>query len=845
MSTGESVTPAADNTKVIVVDLEKEMKKSYLDYSMAVIVGRALPDVRDGLKPVHRRILYTMFERGLTASKAFRKCADTVGSVLGSYHPHGDAAVYDAMVRLAQDFSLRYPLVQGQGNFGSIDGDPPAAYRYTESKMSRISEYMLQDIEKETVDFVPNYDDRLQEPSVLPSRFPNLLVNGSTGIAVGMATNIPPHNMREVIEGMNFLIDNPDASVAELMDHIKGPDFPTGGIIMGYSGIRAAYATGRGKITLRGRAEIVEGKNGRNQIIITEIPYMVNKSRLVSSIADLVKEKRVDGISSLKDQSNMQGIHIVVELKKDAIPQVILNQLYSYTQLQETVGVIMLAMSGGEPKVLSLKEMLQQYIDFQKSVITRRTQFDLKKARERAHILEGLKIALDFIDEVIAILRESKSIPEGKERLMERFGFDDVQASAIVAMRLGQLTGLERSKIEEELAALMVQIGELEAILADEDKLLSIIKDEANEIKEKYGDDRRTEIAAVSGEVDIEDLIPQEECVLTLTHYGYIKRQPVSTYKTQRRGGRGLSGMTRREEDFAEELFVCSSHDYVLFMTNRGRLYRQKCYQVPEGSRGSRGINIVNLLPLEENEKVTSMIKVTEFTDDQYLIMVTRQGVIKRTALSAFYTNRKGGLICITLDEGDELAWCRLTGGQNQLIVATQMGKAIRFDENDVRPLGRSARGVKAIALEEGDQVIGMARVREGATLVTVTEKGLGRRTDLSEYRLQARGGKGITNYKQVEQNGQVCNIKVVDEEDDLILIASNGVIIRISVADISVQSRYAQGVRVMRVPEGERVVTMARTAREEEENGEWEGDQEEPSDDTPAPETPAEEPEE
>ena len=503
----------------------------------------------------------------------------------------------------------------------------------------------------------------------------------------------------------------------------------------------------------------------------------------------------------------------------------------------------MLAMSGGEPKVLSLKEMLQQYIDFQKSVITRRTQFDLKKARERAHILEGLKIALDFIDEVIAILRESKSIPEGKERLMERFGFDDVQASAIVAMRLGQLTGLERSKIEEELAALMVQIGELEAILADEDKLLSIIKDEANEIKEKYGDDRRTEIAAVSGEVDIEDLIPQEECVLTLTHYGYIKRQPVSTYKTQRRGGRGLSGMTRREEDFAEELFVCSSHDYVLFMTNRGRLYRQKCYQVPEGSRGSRGINIVNLLPLEENEKVTSMIKVTEFTDDQYLIMVTRQGVIKRTALSAFYTNRKGGLICITLDEGDELAWCRLTGGQNQLIVATQMGKAIRFDENDVRPLGRSARGVKAIALEEGDQVIGMARVREGATLVTVTEKGLGRRTDLSEYRLQARGGKGITNYKQVEQNGQVCNIKVVDEEDDLILIASNGVIIRISVADISVQSRYAQGVRVMRVPEGERVVTMARTAREEEENGEWEGDQEEPSADTPALETPAEEP--
>ncbi|MBC3516607.1 DNA gyrase subunit A [Neobittarella massiliensis] len=808
-----------DKTKVIVVDIEKEMKKSYLDYSMAVIVGRALPDVRDGLKPVHRRILYTMFERGLTASKGFRKCADTVGAVLGSYHPHGDAAVYDALVRLAQDFSLRYPLVNGQGNFGSIDGDPPAAYRYTEAKMAKMAEFMLTDIEKETVDFKPNYDDRLQEPEVLPSRFPNLLVNGSTGIAVGMATNIPPHNMREVIDGMDFLIDHPDASVAELMDYIKGPDFPTGGIIMGYSGIRAAYATGRGKITLRGRAEIVEGKNGRSQIIITEIPYMVNKSRLVESIANLVKEKRVEGISGLRDQSNMAGIKIVVELKKDAIPQVILNQLYSYTQLQDTVGVIMLAMCKGEPKVLTLKEMLENYIEFQKDVVTRRTKYDLRKAQERAHILEALHTALDYIDEVIDILRSSKSIAEGKERLMERFGFDDVQASAIVAMRLGQLTGLEREKIEEELAGLMTLIGELEAILGDESLLMQKIKDEANAIREKYGDDRRTEIAAVSGEVDIEDLIPVEQCVLTLTRFGYIKRQPVSTYKAQKRGGRGIAGMTRRDEDFVDELFICSSHDYVLFMTNKGRMYRQKCYQIPEGSRTSKGINIVNLLPLEEGEKVNSMIRVSEFKDDEYLVMVTKHGIVKRTPLSEYQTRRRGGIICISLEDGDELAWVRQTNGHHQLIVATKKGRALRFDENDARPLGRTAHGVKAITLQDGDEVVGMARVREGATLATVTEHGLGRRTDLDQYRLQNRGGKGITNYKVSGQGGDVCGIKVVDEDDDLIIISSNGVIIRMNVSDISIQSRYAQGVRVMRVAEDEKVVTVARAEREEEED--------------------------
>lgn len=806
-----------EGSNVILMDIEKEMRKSFMEYSMSVIVSRALPDVRDGLKPVHRRILYTMFENGLYPEKAYRKSADTVGSVLGRYHPHGDASVYDALVRLAQDFSLRYPLIDGHGNFGSIDGDPPAAYRYTEAKMSKISMRMLSDIDKETVDFVSNYDDRLKEPEVLPCRFPNLLVNGSTGIAVGMATNIPPHNLKEVVDGACCLIDNPDATLEELMDHIKGPDFPTGGIIMGRAGMRAAYATGKGKIILRGRAEIEEAKNGRECIVITELPYMVNKARLIESIADMVKEKRIEGISDIMDHSDRDGMRVVIDLKRDANAQIVLNTLYKHTQLQETVGVNMLALENGKvPKVMPLKEMLEQYIKFQFDVITRRTQFDLRKAKERAHILEGLKIALDFIDEVIAILRASKSIPEGREALMNRFGLTEIQANAIVQMRLGQLTGLEREKIEEELAGLMAKIAELEGILADDSKIYAIVKSEMREICDKYKDERRTSIEAVSGEMDIEDLIPVEECVLTLTHYGYIKRQPMDVYKTQHRGGRGISGMTRREEDFVEELFICSTHDYVMFFTNKGRVYKLKGYEIPECSRTSRGVNIVNLLPLESDEKVNSMIRINEFNDDQYFCMVTRNGIIKRTELSAYKNVRKGGLIAITLDEGDELAWVRLTDGTNDLVVATKNGMAIRFNETDARPIGRTARGVRAIALDEDDLVVGMARVREGATLLTVTEKGLGRRSSLDEYRVQSRGGKGLINYKVSEEKGLVAGIKSVDENDDVILITDEGVIIRIPVAQINIQSRYAGGVRVMRVSDSGRIVTLARAKNED-----------------------------
>lgn len=806
-----------DYSKVIQRDIEKEMKKSFLDYSMSVIVSRALPDVRDGLKPVHRRILYTLYENGITPEKPYRKCADTVGSVLGRYHPHGDASVYDALVRLAQDFSLRYPLVDGHGNFGSVDGDPAAAYRYTEAKMSKISLDMLTDIEKDTVDFMPNYDDRLKEPVVLPSRFPNILVNGSTGIAVGMATNIPPHNMTEVINAIDLLIDNPDATLDEIMEHIKGPDFPTGGIIMGRSGIRAAYATGRGKIILRARAEIQEMKNGRFRIAVTEIPYMVNKSRLLESIANLVKEKRIEGISDLRDESDRDGMHIVIELKRDANPQIVLNQLYSFTQLQDTVGVIMLALNDGQPKVMNLKEILEHYIDFQADIIRRRTEFDLRKAKEREHILEGLKIALDFIDEVIKILRNAKSIPEGKAELMERFGLDDLQATAIVQMRLGQLTGLERTKIEEELAALLEKIADFEDILANYSRVLEIIKSEIEQIKKKFGDDRRTEIAAVSGEVDIEDLIPVEECVVTLTHYGYIKRQPIDVYKSQKRGGRGVSGMKQRDEDFAEELFICSSHDNILFLTNKGRMYKLKCYEIPEGSKASRGTNIINLLSLEAEEKVTSMIQGGEFEEDKYLVMVTRRGTIKRTQLSAYKNIRKSGLIAITLQEGDELAWVRVTTGSSELIIATRMGMAIRIEEKEIRPLSRSAMGVRAIKLRDGDEVVGMARLREGATVMTVTDRGQGRRSDISDYRVQGRGGYGSINYRVNDVKGYVCGIKVVDETDDIILISNDGVIIRMHVSDINVMSRYASGVRVMRLSEDARVVTFARAEREEE----------------------------
>ena len=689
--------------KIINVDIEREMKKSFLDYSMSVIVSRALPDVRDGLKPVHRRILYTMFENNLYPDRAYRKCADTVGSVLGRYHPHGDASVYDALVRLAQDFSMRYMLVDGHGNFGSVDGDPPAAYRYTEARMSKTSMEMVADIEKETVDFRSNYDDRLQEPDVLPSRFPNLLVNGSTGIAVGMATNIPPHNMGEVIDGMCAMIDNPEIPLEGLMEHIKGPDFPTGGIIMGRSGIRSAYATGRGKIVVRARAEIVEEKNGRFKIIVTELPYQVNKARLIENIAELVKEKRIEGISNVEDHSDRNGMHMVIDIKRDASPQIVLNQLYSFTQMQTTFGVIMLAIVNGEPKTLTLAEMLSEYIKFQKDVVTRRTRFDLRKAEERAHILEGLRVALDFIDEVIAILRSAKSIPEGKATLMERFGLDDVQANAIVQMRLGQLTGLERQKIEDELAALGIKIADFREILENESRLQELVKEEAMAVRAKFNDERRTEIAAVSGEVDIEDLIPREECIFTMTNFGYVKRQKMDTYKTQNRGGRGVTGMTTRDEDVPTEMFVINSHDYEMFFTNLGRVYRLKCYEVPEGSRTSKGMNIANLLPIASDERVTSIIRVPEFDEESYLVMVTRHGIIKRTSLLAYNTARKGGVIAIDLDEGDELAWVNVTDGNQELLVATKKGMSIRFKETDVRAMGRTARGVKALTLKEDD----------------------------------------------------------------------------------------------------------------------------------------------
>ncbi|HIV86979.1 MAG TPA: DNA gyrase subunit A [Candidatus Pygmaiobacter gallistercoris] len=805
-----------EGTKLIVRDIREEMESAFIDYSMSVITARALPDVRDGLKPVHRRILYVMHERGNDPSHPYRKSADTVGAVLGSYHPHGDASVYDAMVRLAQDFSLRYPLVDGQGNFGSVDGDPPAAYRYTEARMSKIAVDLMTDIEKNTVDFVPNFDESKLEPAVLPSRIPNLLVNGSTGIAVGMATNIPPHNLREVIDGIVCLIDNPDAELFQLMEHIKGPDFPTGGIIMGRSGIRAAYATGRGKITLRGRAEIEEKKNGRFQIIITEIPYMVNKAKMIENIADLVKEKRIEGISDLNDESNREGMRVVVELKKDANPQVVLNQLYSFTQLQSTVGVIMLALDGGVPKVMNLKTMLEKYIAFQDEVIRRRTQYDLKKAEDRAHILEGLKRATDIVDEIIATIRACKGgKSEAKAAIMEKFDFDDPQATAIVNFQLGQLAGLEILKIENELGELQEKIHNWKEILADDAKVLGIVKDELMVMRQKYGDERRTEIATVSGEVDIEDLIPEEDCVYLLTHYGYIKRQPADTYHSQKRGGRGITGLTRRDEDFVEELFIASTHDYLLFVTDQGRVYRIKGYEIPESSRTSKGVNIVNLLPLAAEEKVQTMLKVSAGSDEGYLVMVTKNGVIKRTPLASYRNIRKSGLIAITLDEGDSLAWTRITDGSDRLIVATHNGMAIHFGEDDVRVVGRTARGVRAITLDEGDYVVGMAIAREGGELLTVTENGLGRRTPLSEYRLQYRGGKGIKNYSG--KGGAVAGVKVVDPEDDIILISLEGIIIRMHAEDIAVQSRYAGGVRVMRLGEGDRVVTVARTIREEE----------------------------
>lgn len=801
---------------LILKDIEAEMKDAYLDYSMSVIASRALPDVRDGLKPVHRRILYTMYGNGLYPEKAFRKCADTVGNVLGQYHPHGDASVYDALVRMAQDFSLRYPLVHGHGNFGSVDGDPPAAYRYTESKMSKISMRMLTDIDKETVDFQPNYDDRLQEPVVLPSRFPNLLVNGSTGIAVGMATNIPPHNLGEVIDGVCCLIDHPNATLDELMEHIKGPDFPTGGIIMGRSGIRAAYATGRGKITLRAKTHIEEFKNGRERIIVTEIPYMVNKARLIEKIADLVKEKKIDQISYIRDESNRKGMKIVIELKRDANAQIVLNQLYSYTQLQDTVGVIMLALVNREPKTLTLRQMLEEYIKFQEEIITRRTIFDLRKAKERAHILEGLLIALDDIDEVISIIRSHYTVQEGKAALAERFGLDDIQSQAIVQMQLGRLAGLEREKIQSEVDELHAKIAEYNAILADEQKIREIVKEELLEIKQKFSDPRRTEIASVEGEVDIEDLIPEESCVITLTHFGYLKRQPLDAYKTQRRGGRGISGMTRRDEDFVSDIYTCSTHDYLMFFTNKGKVYRIKGYEIPEGSRTSRGTNVVNILPLEQGEKITCVIKTSDIAaEDKYYVMVTRNGIIKRTEYNAYINVRKSGLIAINLDEGDELAWVKITNGDDEIILATQNGMSIRFKEEDARSMGRTARGVKAIALEGDDKVVGMVVANEGKDVLTVSQSGLGRRTDVSEYRLQNRGGKGLRNY-YCDKNGPVAGFDNVDDQNDIILITDSGIIIRIPAEQISKQSRYAGGVKVMRVDEQTNIIGISAVEKEE-----------------------------
>ncbi|MBR6407283.1 MAG: DNA gyrase subunit A [Clostridia bacterium] len=831
-----------ENQKIIPVDIEKELKDAYLAYSMSVIVGRALPDVRDGLKPVHRRILYTLHESGLTPDKETRKCADIVGKVLGSYHPHGDASVYDALVRMAQDFSLRYPLVEGQGNFGSVDGHPAAAYRYTEAKMSRMSVHMLSDIDRETVDFAPNYDDRLQEPTVLPSRFPNLLVNGSSGIAVGMATNVPPHNLRETVDALVCLIDNPDATLEELMDHIKGPDFPTGGVIMGRSGIRAAYGTGRGRIILRARAEIVEEKNHSN-IVITEIPYQVNKTNLVVQIANLIKDKRVEGLSSVDDYSDREGIRIVVELKRDANAQVALNHLYKNTQMQITFGAIMLALSHGIPKVMTLKEMLEEYLAFQLEVVRRRAEFDLKKAKERAHIIEALKVVIDYTDEVIAIIRSSENVAVAKERLSERFGFDDVQAQAIVSMRLGQLTSLEGIKIETEYDSLIEKIEDLSDYVVNEGRQRKTVKTEAKEIADKYGDDRRTSIEAISGEMDIEDLIEQEDCVLTLTRFGYMKRLPVDTFQSQRRGGRGVSGMTRRDEDVAEEMFMCSSHDHVMFFSNLGKVYRIKCYQIPEGSRTSKGLNAANILPIMPGEKITAMIKVPDINEEAYLCMVTRKGFIKRCDLSLFNSNRsRSGLIALDLMEGDELAWVKMTSGDENLLVATRRGKAICFNENDVRPMGRTARGVRAIKMDDGDEVVGMARMVEGGTVLTVTETGFGRRSNLSDYRVQTRGGKGLLNYR-TSVYGDVAAIRVVDDSDDIIMISSNGIVIRIPVSEIATHMRPAKGVRVMRLvddPDGEpvRLVSLTKVAHDENEIDEHEIEEDEDSGDVGAAET-------
>lgn len=808
------------NQKIIDVEISKEIRSAFLDYSMSVIVARALPDVRDGLKPVHRRILYAMYNTGLYPDKAYRKCATTVGEVLGHYHPHGDASVYDAMVRMAQDFSLRHPLVDGHGNFGSIDGDPAAAYRYTEARMSKISMKMLEDIKKDTVNWLPNFDDTEVEPEVLPTKFPCLLINGSSGIAVGMATNVPPHNMGEVAEGVCCLIDNPDAELEEIMQHIKGPDFPTYGIIMGAKGIKEAYATGRGKIVIRARAEIKETKNDRFKIVVTELPYGVNKRRLIEKIADLCKEKRIEGIADIQDYTDRHGMHIEITVKRDANAQVVLNNLYKMTDMQTTFGVILLALDNGVPKILTLKQILQKYIAFQEEIITRRTRFYLKKAEERAHILEGLAKALDIVDDVIATIRACRGgQAEAKQAIMDKFGFDEPQASAIVAYRLGQLAGLEIEKIMNELDELHEKIKDYNDILQNEYRVLDIIKTEIREVADKYGDERRTEISAFTGDVDDEDLIPVEDCILTLTERGYIKRQTVDTYKAQNRGGKGIMGMSRREEDVAKNMFTCSTHDAILIFTNMGRVFKLKGYQIPEASRTSKGMNVINLLPIEQEERVTAMVKVPKDSEREYLCMVTRNGVIKRTVLNQYDHIRKTGIIAINLDEGDELCWVEITDGERNLIVATHDGMAICFKEEDARLIGRTARGVRAIQLAEGDYVVGFAIAVPDMTLLTVSETGYGRRSEFEDYRVQGRAGKGLINY-HTEKYGKVAMIAPVLDENDVIMITSDGVVIRTHADQISLIKRGGKGVKVMTVKEGEKVATIGiveRAADEEE----------------------------
>ena len=832
------------------VDLEKEMKKSYIDYAMSVIVGRALPDVRDGLKPVHRRILYAMYEDGLTSDKPYRKSATTVGNVLGRYHPHGDASVYDALVRLAQPFSLHYPLIDGHGNFGSVDGDPPAAYRYTEARMAKIANHMLADIKKDTVDFQPNFDEELKEPVVLPSRFPNLLVNGSSGIAVGMATNIPPHNLTEVIDGICYVIDNPEAELDEICQFIKGPDFPTGGVIMGRSGIRAAYATGRGKIKVRAKTEIVELPNGKSQIQITEIPYMVNKARLVESMANLVKDKRVDGITNIQDHSSREGMQIVVDIRRDANAQVILNQLFTYTQLEDTISMIHIALvptgSTGklQPRVLTLRQIIDQYVAFQKDVVARRTRFDLKKAQDRAHILEGLKVATDNIDRIIEIIRASKNEADAKVNLMaepfwidqiallgivdgsEHFEFhlDEPQAQAIVDMRLGRLSGLEQEKIRDEYNELENKIAGFDEILSSDANILAVVKQELQEIKQKYGDERHTEIANVADEIDIEDLIEEQECAYTLTHFGYIKRQPTSVYRAQRRGGRGVSAMSTREEDFAKDIFTGSTHDTILFFSDRGKVYKLKGYQIPETGRSAKGMNIINLLELESGEKITAMFPIKEFADDKFLFFVTRQGVAKRVVLSDLQNIRRAGLRALNLNEDDALVDVRLTDGQQNILIATHEGRAICFDENEVRAMGRTATGVRGIRLSENDYVVGAARARKGAYVLSITENGYGKRTPVEDFTIHHRGGGGMMLHNLTAKTGLVAGVAVVDSENDVMIITDDGVIIRTGCEEIRECGRGSQGVIVMRTGEDVKVISIARTSKEEEDEAAEEG---------------------